>query len=331
MSSLEYTYTFTGFGTQVLLNSQQTICTGATINFGQKIINSQGSFFGGVNFSQDELTIQTNTPPRMDIPQITVDLSFQMTTQLMSTFLDMLTNRKSNVSIEINVGDQTISLEKCYWNKISLQVQQNSLMTGSVSFNVIQEYQTVYNYVLYASQSTFVNQSNFGLYGDNFECNLIPYYATSVIDTDSLLKPTAWSLDLSQQISFKTFCKNISSSSDNTDSSVGAILLAPIPNHIVFGMLNCNFNVTTLIDDITGSSFTSTSQYISIQETTLSSESTIDVKYYVPSEQQLKLFVTLGFLQLISATPVLADTSNYLSYQLNYQVNKLTIEQQEQQ
>jgi hypothetical protein len=103
------------------------------------------------------------------------------------------------------------------------------------------------------------------LYGDNFECNLIPYYATSVIDTDSLLKPTAWSLDLSQQISFKTFCKNISSSSGNTDSSEGAILLAPIPNHIVFGMLNCNFNVTTLIDDdITGSSFTSTSQYISI-------------------------------------------------------------------
>lgn len=372
MASTIYNYTFTGFGTQVTLDSSQTICTGATVNFGQKIINSQGSFGGGVSFGQSgdnnsDNTIQANGPPRMDVPQITVDLSFQMTASLLAKFLQLLKQRKTKRKVVIKGAGGTLTLSNCYWNKISLQVQQNSLMTGSVSFNVIQEYETVYDYVMFARNSNSMNQNNFGLYGDNFDCYVIPYYATAVklngqdIEFDGLDDPTsqgsssqpnsndssvgepkteasggtnfipmAWSLDVSQQISTRTFCKNTSSSGTTSTSSLsgsdGVIKLAKIPSHIAFGMISCNLNITTLVDAKNGVKLSNLKPYIDIQSKELTSTDYIEI-YYLDDKMSEKDFIKLNYLQLLSATPNYTDTSNYMSFQLNYQANKITVEE----
>lgn len=367
---LLYNYTFTGFGTQVTLDGCQTICTGATVNFGQKIINSQGSFAGGVSFfgesEKSDKTIQTNNPLRMDVPDITVDLSFQMTADLFATFLTLLEQRKTKRSVVIQGAGGKLTLSNCYWNKISLQVQQNSLMTGSVSFNVIQEYSTVYNYVMFARNSNATNTTNFGLYGENFNCYIIPYYATAVKINGNAIKfsglddptaqgqqssgqgqkgsigepktdssgginfiPMSWSLDVSQQISTRTFCKNIpSSNSSSTNSSLGGssgvIQLAKKPSHIAFGMLSCNLNVTSLVDAGEGVKLSNLKPYISAQSNILTSTDYISV-CCLNNKLQEKDFIKLEFLQLVSAIPNYTDTSNYMSVQLNYQANKLTI------
>lgn len=342
MASTIYNYTFTGFGTQVTLDDEQTICTGATVNFGQKIINSQGSFYGGVSYSDE--TLQANGPPRMDVPQITVDLSFQMTVSLLEKFLQLLEDRKTKIKVQIKGTGGTLTLSYCYWNKISLQVQQNSLMTGSVSFNVIQEYDTVYDYVMFARNSESMNEDNFGLYGVNFNCHVIPYYATAVklngyaIQFDGLGDPTssigeprtaatggtnfipmAWSLDVSQQISTKTFCKFDSKSAYN-----GVINLATIPSYIAFGIISCNLNITNLVDAKNGVQLSKLKPYIGIKNRKLSSTDYIEICYLGESMTEEKLF-KLNFLQLVSATPNYTDTSNYMSFQLNYQANKITV------
>lgn len=365
MASTVYNYAFTGFGSQVQfgLGSSlvQTICTGTTVNFGQKIINSSGSFGGGVSFGQSTgqtgKTIQANGPPRMDVPQITVSLSFQMTTQVLGQFLTMIQNRNKPCTVQISGAGGTVKLANCYWNKISLQVQQNSLMTGSVDFNVIQEYDTVYKYVMFAMNASNTNETNFGLFGSNFNCHLIPYYATAVklngedIEFEGLddstsqvgspkedatggsnFIPIAWSFDISQQISVRTFCKKTSSSKNqgknngenSNDSSV--ILIAPLPAYVAFGMISCNLSITTLVDSRYGLKLNNLKPYVNINSSgfTLKSDDYIQI-CYINSQLKSDTMLKLKYLQLQSATPNYTDSSNYMSCQLSYQVNKVEI------
>lgn len=369
MSSSVYNYTFTGFGVQVELDGVQTICTGATVNFGQKILNSAGSFGGGVDFeftkndsdksteNYRDKTIQANGPPRTDVPQITISLSFEMTTELMEKFFGMLETRKDPYKITISGAGGSLTLNNCYWNKISLQVQQNSLMTGSVDFNVLQTYATVYNFVMYARNSNSTNENNFGLFGSNFDCHLIPYYATAVklnggdISFSGLSDPTAqigaptgtaatggenfiptaWSLDISQQVSFRTFCRSSSAGSSNSSvegENTGVIKIAPIAKYIAFGMVNCNLNITTLVDAGNGLKINnlkpSIDISIDISGTVLNSADYIQI-CYLDEDMKQKTLVTLKYLQLMSANPNFADSGNYMSCQLSYQANKILI------
>ena len=359
MASTVYNYTFTGFGTRVRFKRDgqsyvETICTGTNVNFGQKIMNSNGSFGGGVAFGQSgqnstDSTIQTNGAPRMATPQVSVSLNFQMTTQVLTTFMDILKNRKDKCTVQITGAGGTIELNNCYWNKMSLQVQQNSLMTGSIDFNVVQDYDTIYAFKMFAMNSQKTNENNFGLFGENFDCNLIPYYSTAVklngqdIQFDGLDDPTsqvgsppsdadgqdtfipiAWSLDISQNVSLRTFCLNMSSSSATSSCS----LVAPLASRVAFGLVSCNINITTLVDAKNGLQLNKLAPYIDIQEYQLSSDDYISICCLDESFSEQE-FLKLNYLQLQSATPNYADASNYMSCQLNYQVNKISIEESE--
>ena len=361
MASSVYNYTFTGFGTRIRLKRHggqyvETICTGTTVNFGQKIMNSNGSFGGGVAFAQSgensvDSTIQTNGAPRMATPQVNVSLNFQMTTQVLTAFMDILKHRKDRCLVQISGAGGTIELNNCYWNKISLQVQQNSLMTGSIDFNVVQDYDTIYDFKMFARNSQKTNDYNFGLFGESFDCNLIPYYSTAVklngedIEFDGLDDPTsqvgsppsnadgqttfvpiAWSLDISQNVSLRTFCLHTVNDADFFGQTQPCVLKAPLAKKVAFGLVSCNINITTLVDAKHGLKLDKLKPYVDIDNYELSSEDYISI-YCLDTDFSEEEFLKLNYLQLQSATPNYADTSNYMSCQLNYQVNKISIKE----
>ena len=361
MASSVYNYTFTGFGTRIRFKRHdeqqyvETICTGAIVNFGQKIMNSNGSFGGGVAFGQSgenstDSTIQTNGASRMATPQVSVSLNFQMTTKVLTTFMDILKNRKDKCTVQITGAGGTIELNNCYWNKMSLQVQQNSLMTGSIDFNVVQDYDTIYAFKMFAMNSQKTNENNFGLFGENFDCNLIPYYSTAVklngqdIQFDGLDDPTSqvgtppsdadgqktfipigWSLDISQNVSLRTFCLHTVDDASFFGETQSCSLKAPLAKRVAFGLVSCNINITTLVDAKNGLQLEKLAPYIDIQEYQLSSDDYISICCLDKSFREQE-FLKLNYLQLQSATPNYADASNYMSCQLNYQVNKISIE-----
>lgn len=336
-----YNYTFTGFGSQIKIDTTQTICTGCSVNFGQKLINSQGSIYNGQIFISN--AIQTNMPTRLDVPEITISLNFQVTVTLMQLLKDMINNRTYAHSITINGVGNSITLKNCYWNKIGLQVSQNSLMTCSIDFNVVQKYNTIYSFVFFARNSASSNTSNYGLYGLN-KSTIIPYYATSVQFKDQAITfngstntnsdtigtvtnsaagssnfvPTGWSLDITQQINFRTFCRNRSSSSS------GCIQDAPISKHVSIGMMNSNINITTLVDSSIGYTTSSSCAYMTISSYTMQDNNYITVYYINPSTMIKTLFITLRKLYLTSANPTIQG-SNYLAFQLSYQVGKIVM------
>lgn len=296
------TVTYTGFGTKITLGGKQLICTGLNINFGQKMLNSSGSFGGGLVVNN---VIETQGMPRMDVPQITVGLTFQATETIVDQLITMMKNRKTKKTIAIFNVNASISLTQCYWNKISFQVAQNQLMTCSVDFNVLQEYSTIYAFQLAAKQSSSTNTNDFG---EHSTSKIIPYYATGILYGSSYMLTTAWSLDVSQMIQLKTFCKLTQKLTAPKD-------VAPLASHIKFGMMNVNLNVTKLINT-TASTVGGKINYAS---TTISSTDNITVK-----ATSSKTIMTLNFIQLISANPVLSDNGTHMAYQLNYQANKVT-------
>lgn len=336
-------YTFTGYGAQVKIEGTQTICTGGSISFGQKLINSSGSFMGGM-FDSDKTQVWINSPLRMDTPQITLSLSFQMTAQLMATFCQMIENKRKSYQIEINNVGKSITFVG-YWNKISLQVQQNALMTGSVDFNIWAKYSDIYQtMVFFGKDASQTNKTNFGLFGTNFGCSVIPYYATSItlngksITYDgfkfgttvssvgkscsggSNFIPIAWSVDFSQQINFKTMCGRAITGEGLSSTTVTPI--APLPTHVAFGMLNCNINITTLIDCKDGLKLNNLSPYIDIKNFKLESDDYLLIKYLNKSTSQE--FAKLKYLQLQSATPQVLQASNFLSCELSYLAHKIS-------
>lgn len=296
------TATYTGFGTKITLGEKQLICTGLNINFGQKMLNSSGSFGGGLVVNN---VIETQGMPRMDVPQITVGLTFQATETIVDQLITMMKNRKTKKTIAIFNVNASISLKQCYWNKISFQVAQNQLMTCSVDFNVLQEYSTIYAFQLAAKQSSSTNTNDFG---EHRTSKIIPYYATGILYGNSYMLTTAWSLDVSQMIQLKTFCKL-------AQKLTAPKAVAPLASHIKFGMMNVNLNVTKLIN----TTASTVGGQINYTTTSISSTDNITVK-----ATSSKTIMTLNFIQLISANPVLSDKGAHMAYQLNYQANKVT-------
>ena len=297
------TATYTGFGTKITLGGKQLICTGLNINFGQKMLNSSGSFGGGLVVQN---VIETQGMPRMDVPQITVGLTFQATEGIVDQLITMMKNRKTKKTIAISNVNASITLTQCYWNKISFQVAQNQLMTCSVDFNVLQEYSTIYAFQLAAKQSNSTNANDFG---EHSTSKIIPYYATGITVNNSYINVIAWSLDVSQMVQLKTFCKLSSRLSVPK-------AIAPLASHIKFGMMNVNLNVTKLIN----TTASTVGGYINYEANIISSTNNIIVK-----ATSSKTIMTLNFIQLISANPVLSDAGAHMAYQLNYQANKVTL------
>lgn len=318
-----------GYNTYVEIDDQSIFCTSASITLNSKSITSNGSYYGVSNqMSANQMTmlsgqIGIGNPLRLDTPDFSVNISFEILKSQLSKLKNMINNRLDTHKIvlytlksDVNSG---LIFDDAYWTSISLSASQGALLTCSISFFILKNYNELRN--LQSPNSKELEEGGqkpptSGMYGASAQTKqVIPYYATSAQINNNCEGVIGWSLDIQQQITPKLTCMG------NKQSSI-----PPLPSHLMFGFLTFNTKVTKIVFDKTplfahtGSTALETTlgvgqstSWIGFQKKSLYQNSTISI--YAGGNS---VFLTLGFNILESVTPNITDSGSMYSVQYSY-------------
>lgn len=353
---------FQGYNTivsmQTKLDSNSTsaqkflFCTSASISTSQQLITSQGAF----NLTKDTVSNYDsffNYPHRVDYVDIQISLSFYVTYDLLSViFNNLLKYREQNITLNFyTLGNNgKLQFKNCFWNNLSLDVQSHQFVVCNLSFVSLLSHSELKTKKLetYLSYSSYniVSESTigkiFGMTDDGSYYNqFIPYYATGLsfnwedetINTDNRVR--SWGLSFNQNIVKKG---SVFSSvySYNSEGSFSASTVnkvygheAPVPQCVLFGVLQGNFNFSLFIandssknDDI--KMFDATQDHIYHNDTKMSSASSIKI-HYCDRQDNTKNLCELKYGTLQSKNPNLAQKTSVRTVQYSYLFHKFQL------
>lgn len=243
---------YQGYNTAVYLGNaggelNKISCTSISFSTTSNMLTSNASYAGALNINSFR-DLAISSPFKLDYPEINCSLSFEPTYEQLLNIIQWLKKRNEYTNLIIENGAGEIEFSECYLQSLNISVSRDQLLIVSISLYVRENYLQALHILggLKEYPDKLSNSNGFVVGGintiNNKEKSFIPYYFTG-IKTEGLgeyidNRVSAWSINFSQNIIKKTFCRGIKSSSVHENSS-------PLPAYIMFGQLiiDADFNI----------------------------------------------------------------------------------------
>ena len=201
-----------GYESYVLLNGTIIPAISADTSEDRTRIDSSGVYGGGI-----EINTPLSSPHFYDWPAITGNVTFEASKETLNVVKNMIFHRNTPFGIKIITriaGEQEV--KKAWWNSISIQASEDSIVNITISFVGIERN----SFAVGTFNGYWENVE--GLYG-SFCFNPIPFWKTKINGMENV---RGWTFTLTQDVTRFLGCMNFSGNVPKNPYILGIGVLA---------------------------------------------------------------------------------------------------------